>query len=555
MGAIYNRRAPRGGGPSLTALVIAATILGSGSGVGLTWIVKSAMGKKTEETPAVARRPMLKETEPAPKPAAPPPEEKRVEAAPAVARRDAVTSLGNTPDSRPALLAALRDPDAGVRAAALDSLWHIAGYRPSQIPYTFRDGTFPSAFRDVWADAGEDDADALANMLGDPLATARLQAAAALAALGPKAHDAVVPLAWALKDNVGDVAEAAARALKELGAAAADAAPILLEAAHGKSPGLRQAAFEALAASDIAPLPMLIRELKCEQETIRRWAHESLKRAGRDAAPLLVETLKDPAPRLRAAAARLLGDLRALDAVGALIAAARDSDPDVQASVRSALMLFGDVDPKLLFDVLRSGDAALSGWAVNGLEHAGPAAVPLLVEGANDKRTRRLCVEILLRRGADAAVPILKAELADPDGERLWAARHLASLGGEPADAALAYFVNDFKSGGRTAAAELRAIGSRAVPSLKPLLDGRDDALRLRVVALLGDIGPAAADATTSLIDVLRDRDPALREAAARALGKVGAPEAAPALLAALNDTEHAVRVAATEALKRVQRN
>jgi HEAT repeat protein len=56
------------------------------------------------------------------------------------------------------------------------------------------------------------------------------------------------------------------------------------------------------------------------------------------------------------------------------------------------------------------------------------------------------------------------------------------------------------------------------------------------------------------LIPLLKDKDPKIRQAAARTLGKIGpdAKQAADALKNALNDKNPQVREAASNALKRI---
>lgn len=574
MGAIYNRRAPSEG-PGLKVLVVAAAVLGSGAGVGVTWAFKHFAPRKAPESPvaAAAPKPLIR-AEPRVVVDEPPPvrdetplpagvpawlETLKSSSNPTLRSR-AASALGfetaRAAEIRPALFAALGDRDVNVRCDALESLWTLGAFPPSKIMATFENGTFPSAFREMWSDAGEPEAEALARIVHDERSGSRLQATASLAAIGPRAAVAVASLAWAIKDDEPGVSEAAALALREIGSDARDAAPVLFEAAHSKRVCFRTAAVAALIAVDQTPVFLLVRELRCEHEDLRRWARDRLDRMGRDALPALYDGLKDAAPRIRAACAKLLGDIRERDALPRLVEAAKDADPDVQAAVRSALMLFGDVEPSLLIDVLRNGDPILTSWAVNGLDRSA-ASTPVLVEAAKDPRTRRLACEILIRRGAPP-IDVLKAELADPEGQRLWAARTLASLGGDHVNDALAFFVDEFKSGGpraNPAAIEIRAIGAPAVTALKPLLSLRDDPLRLRVLALLADMGPTASGSLPSLIDLLTDRDPALRAAAARAIGRLGpaAADASCALYAALNDTEHAVRVAVTEALKKIQ--
>lgn len=69
----------------------------------------------------------------------------------------------------------------------------------------------------------------LIESLADPQAPTRIEAAQALARIGPPAADAVPALTTALADGDPDVRLAAARALGQIGPAAAPAIPALLE--------------------------------------------------------------------------------------------------------------------------------------------------------------------------------------------------------------------------------------------------------------------------------------------------------------------------------------
>jgi HEAT repeat protein len=105
-------------------------------------------------------------------------------------------------------------------------------------------------------------------------------------------------------------------------------------------------------------------------------------------------------------------------------------------------------------------------------------------------------------------------------------------------------------------------------PLLVPLLVARSPAVRVAVAeALCGDAARAAledeaADVRAAacgrvkdpaaLAPLARDRDPLVRGACARALGRIGDPAAAPALALLLNDLDASVRRAAVGALLRV---
>ncbi len=81
--------------------------------------------------------------------------------------------------------------------------------------------------------------------------------------------------------------------------------------------------------------------------------------------------------------------------------------------------------------------------------------------------------------------------------------------------------------------------------------------VRLEVARTLGDLGPRARDATTTLAKALEDEDAEVRLSAAEALGKIGreALEAASALSKATRDPDTRVRAQAKESLKEMARS
>jgi hypothetical protein len=108
----------------------------------------------------------------------------------------------------------------------------------------------------------------------------------------------------------------------------------------------------------------------------------------------------------------------------------------------------------------------------------------------------------------------------------------------------------------RDVVAALQRIGPGAVPDLRRDLEsllgsergGRRGPLVVTVLGLHGDLGSVSV-----LVSALDEtRDPALRSAAAEALGAIGARAAVPVLVSALRGSESAVRIQAAVALGRI---
>jgi HEAT repeat protein len=98
---------------------------------------------------------------------------------------------------------------------------------------------------------------------------------------------------------------------------------------------------------------------------------------------------------------------------------------------------------------------------------------------------------------------------------------------------------------------EYAALVSLTLPALRKLLEDPEPAVRGAAAEALGHLG--AKEAVHDLLKLLRDVDASLRGAAARALGCLGAEKYAPELRMLLTDQVASVRGAAAEALGRVR--
>jgi HEAT repeat protein len=99
-----------------------------------------------------------------------------------------------------------------------------------------------------------------------------------------------------------------------------------------------------------------------------------------------------------------------------------------------------------------------------------------------------------------------------------------------------------------TAADSLARIGAPAVPSLIQMLQDSDPAMRERAAKILAGIGPDAAAAVSMLQTTAHDGDPGVRKWSIRALGQIGeaAGPAVPDVLQALREKETAPAIRVT---------
>jgi HEAT repeat protein len=159
-------------------------------------------------------------------------------------------------------------------------------------------------------------------------------------------------------------------------------------------------------------------------------------------------------------------------------------------------------------------------------------AAPLAdVLGDADVRVRRAALELVETLGpvAQSAVPaVLKASTDNDPFIRWAAARTLGRLA--PAQAAT------------------------AVPRLTALLDDAELTVRQAAAGALGRFGPAARPAAATLARLTKAKEPELRAAAVAALVRIGpAPSIRPAIAAAQQDPDEAVRRAVAEALEQIE--
>lgn len=237
------------------------------------------------------------------------------------------------------------------------------------------------------------------------------------------------------------------------------------------------------------------------------------------------------------------------------IAALKDEDWALREEAATLLGEFADprgVTP--LVDVLQDEDRAVRDAATAALRKIGQAAVPTLISVLRHPNGNV----------QEAAVSILK-DLADPRAldpligcltslnwvVRMHAARGLGVLGKERAVPSLVPLLVDRVKAVRVEATDaLARIGRLALATLVAALRHHEWILRLHACEALGKIG--AAEAVGPLCQVmLNDRDAAVRQDAAKALGGIGHAAGREALTKALADLD--VRPFAVEALGKLK--
>jgi HEAT repeat protein len=427
----------------------------------------------------------------------------------------------------------LGDPDPDVRGAAAEALGH---------------------------QASGDAVPPLLGRLDDPAPAVRIQIVAALARLGDVR--AVVPLVGKVQDSSPEVREAVARALGDLGdprassalvlalrdpngdvrrdalgalgrMRASDAVDAIAPFVQDRAPALRLAAIAALgriaSADAVRALVSALGTADDAGASVERTpVRDALVAAGAAALPSLHAVLdRSPSPTAAASAAWVLGEMRAHNEAGAIVAAMR----------RGALP---------------------TASALHALAGAGTAAeVPVVLEFVADPSP------LVRAEALGAAAALLDPNR--PDGRAV-----------EPLAAALRDARPSAPERARIAALLGRTGAPRAAPLLVEIVKTHDPALRLAAIDALGLLGQDRATADPSgarapkdqprfgagapkdkpdagpdgaLLEALGSPDATVRLHAAIALSEAGGARARDALLAQLDGGDEVDRAAVLTAL------
>jgi len=158
------------------------------------------------------------------------------------------------------------------------------------------------------------------------------------------------------------------------------------------------------------------------------------------------------------------------------------------------------------------------------------------------RAVRQAALNVLIRLNAPPTIESLVMALKDVAWSvRLSAAEALETLGWTPdRDQEIAYWIARGEPG------RCVSRGIEAVPALVWVLDDQYLPLVADVIDALVRIGPPAVPA---LLEGLQHKDWWAREAAARALGRIGSPRAVVPLIERLSDRSYNVREASIRAL------
>lgn len=408
----------------------------------------------------------------------------------------------------------------------------------------------------------------------DPNIQVRIRAAAVVGHYHPtRSHEAVQVLVPFLKDANEQVVQSALQALGQIGPSARPLVPdisrILKEA---PVPFQRRTAAETL--GKIGPVtPQVVSALTAaladDSTSVRQEAMTALgtlKGQAREAVPALLDLLKSGTIPEAVRAAHTLGKIGPVSpqVVPALLAALEDTDDQLRTAAVAGLgelgpMAANEIVPAL--DRLLRKPAAVSPVTVlEALAKLGPAsraALPGVLELADtgSAAVRKSAFETLgsIGEASPQVLAALRAGLGDMSWETGEAARLALVRLGKDAVAVLLEALADPGTHQRAATA-LVQMGASATPGLIRALAGRDRNQRSQIIAVLASIASNTRQ-FTPLLTALHDDSAVIRQDVAAVLRQSGplAQEAIPALLASLQDSDAAVRLAAAQAIHAIE--
>ena len=242
----------------------------------------------------------------------------------------------------------------------------------------------------------------------------RKKASALLGWIGEAAASALIE---ALKDEDENIRQAAAEVLNRM--RNAQAVPKQMKALADENASVRRAACGALGEiwSATESVSSLIRKLEDRDEDVRRAACEALGKMGAvEAVPALIKRISDKNWSVRREACWALGAIGDVQAVPKLIERLRDRDESwsVREAACGALGRIWSATESVssLIQKLEDGNEYVRRAAAEALGQIGVAAMPLLIQAAQNKNLREAVVQVLGKIGV-AAVPKLIEALQD----------------------------------------------------------------------------------------------------------------------------------------------
>jgi serine/threonine-protein kinase len=313
--------------------------------------------------------------------------------------------------------------------------------------------------------------------------------------------------------------------------ATADLVPDLLNRLEGKDPSVRVHIIEVLSRFDRPEVAMALEEqLKDRNKAVRKAALLAVENMpGERNVALLCAMLRDPDLEARSKAIDTVVKARHPDTMKHLVEVLRDESEDARRAAVEVLNGIADVATlKYLLAALEDQDWWVRSRASDALAKiGGPKVMDAVLQLVRDpdENIRRAAIEILNQTKDQRAVDHLMSATQDKDWwVRERAADALAEIGSPKAVPALMKMLS---GDARSMPAAVRALGrlgdSKVMPTLLPLLDHADKAIRLEAVGAVARLADQATASTlkAKLQPFTTGADETLAKAAADAMVKL----------------------------------
>lgn len=267
-------------------------------------------------------------------------------------------------------------------------------------------------------------------------------------------------------------------------------------------------------------VPYLANALKDRDEKTARTASDGLVKFGTISVEYILPMLKHDSWKIRLLAVETLGRIGDKKTIPHLVEMLVDEKSDVCRAAAFSLKKMGDPVGELVFQGILGDRQALDRIILDG----DPRSFPLLLKALKDRewKARKFSAYLLGKMVVKEAVDPLIETLRDQDS---WVRQSAAEALGKLQD-------------------------EKAVKELIRCLWDPEMEVRSEAALSLGRL--KAIDAVPRLMILLRDA-PSVREKAAHALGEIGDPSSAEAVIEALEDSSDTVRIKAAEALGRIK--
>jgi HEAT repeat protein len=302
-------------------------------------------------------------------------------------------------------------------------------------------------------------------------------------------------------------------------------------------------------------LAAITSRVRDRQEHVRAAAYTGLAELGlRETAAILEDGLLDTSVLVRARAAEAIGKAGLAARSGPLRRALGDEMPTVRIAAITALgeAQATDLTPRFL-DIARreaGPEAIFASAALYRMGRSERLADIINAATLPDADVRMAALGILGRLKRPATLAVLAQSVYDPvPSVRAFAAGALGEFGSPDGVAPLTHAVGDEAAMVRAVAAV--SLGRLGLKDNRPLLRAltRDPSFHVRATAAEGLLRLGDASAIQLAVDLARHPDPSIRGAAAQALSVTAEPQALPVLQALLQDQQPLPRLSAAKAL------